>query len=214
MVLTAVLQVSTVLVAVLTLVWHQTRTVDRLRKEVRGDHNHLLKLHAKATRQARKDNEKLRRDFTEANSELRRDFTEANSELRREFTEANSELRREFTEANSELRREFTEANSELRREFTEANSEMRREFTEANSGLASAYNKLWDAIVHNSRKLDRIEGFLGIGMPEPVADRAPGAALRASHPTPADSPEASRDALQEPRPQEPQSQSEADSDG
>jgi|GEM_PF-2708615 len=159
MVLTAVLQVSTVLVAVLTLVWHQTRTVDRLRKEVRGDHNHLLKLHAKATRQARKDNEKLRR-------------------------------------------------------EFTEANSEMRREFTEANSGLASAYNKLWDAIVHNSRKLDRIEGFLGIGMPEPVADRAPGAALRASHPTPADSPEASRDALQEPRPQEPQSQSEADSDG
>ncbi|MCY4423551.1 MAG: hypothetical protein OXC06_10820 [Acidimicrobiaceae bacterium] len=181
MVLTAVLQVSTVLVAVLTLVWHQTRTVDRLRKEVRGDHNHLLKLHAKATRQARKDNEKLRRDFTEANSELRRDFTEANSELRREFTEANSE---------------------------------MRREFTEANSGLASAYNKLWDAIVHNSRKLDRIEGFLGIGMPEPVADRAPGAALRASHPTPADSPEASRDALQEPRPQEPQSQSEADSDG
>ena len=170
MVLTAVLQVSTVLVAVLTLVWHQTRTVDRLRKEVRGDHNHLLKLHAKATRQARKDNEKLRRDFTEANSEMRREFTEANSELRREFTESNSRL--------------------------------------------ASAYNKLWDAIVHNSRKLDRIEGFLGIGMPEPVADRAPGAALRATHPTPADSPEASRDALQEPRPQEPQSQSEADSDG
>ena len=114
MVLTAVLQVSTVLVAVLTLVWHQTRTVDRLRKEARRDHRHLLKLQAKATRQARKDNEKLRAEFT-------------------------------------------------------------------------ASHDKLWDVVIENGRKLDRIEGFLGIGMPELAAERAAGSAFGPTPPGPED---------------------------
>ena len=116
MVLSAVLQISTVLAAVLTLVWHQTRTVERLRKEVRRDHNRLLKLHAKSTRQARKDNDKLRADFTASN-------------------------------------------------------------------------DKLWDAMSGAIRKLDRIEGFLGIGMPAPAAGRAPGAAFGAAPPRTEDQP-------------------------
>ena len=122
-VLTAILQISTVLVAVLTLVWHQTRTVDRLRDEVRSDHGHLLKLHAKATRQARKDNNRLRGEFTAANNGLR-------------------------------------------------------EEFTAAHGRLWDLYGKLWDTVIENGRKLDRIEGFLGIGMPEPAASQAPGAAF------------------------------------
>lgn len=109
MVLSAVLQIATVLVAVLTLVWHQTRTVERLRKEVRGDHNRLLKLHAKSARQARKDNDKLRAEFT-------------------------------------------------------------------------ASHDKLWDAIAGAIRQLDRIEGFLGIGMPELAAGRAAGATFGAAH--------------------------------
>ena len=127
MILSAVLQISTVLLAVLTLVWHQTRTVERLRKEVRRDHRRLLKLHNKATRQARKDNEKLRREFTKANSK--------------------------------------------------------------------------------NSRKLDRIEGFLGIGMPELAAGRVPGAAFGVSHPRREDPPELTEDEPQELQPEDPPSE-------
>ena len=137
MVFSALLQVSTVIVAVLTLVWHQTRTVERLRKEVRSDHNRLLKLHAKSTRQARKDNDRLRAEFT-------------------------------------------------------------------------ASHDKLWDAITGNSRKLDRIEGFLGIGMPPPAADRAPGAALRYS--PPADSPAPTlEDPPDKPGPGEPQTEDDPD---
>ena len=127
MVLSAVLQISTVLAAVLTLVWHQTRTVERLRKEVRRDHNRLLKLHAKSTRQARKDNDKLRADFTASNDKLRAEFT--------------------------------------------------------------ASHDKLWDAMSGAIRKLDRIEGFLGIGMPAPAAGRAPGAAFGAAPPRTEDQP-------------------------
>ena len=124
MVLSAVLQISTVLVAVLTLVWHQSRTVERLRKEVRSDHRRLLKLHNKATRQARKDNERLRREFTKANNKT--------------------------------------------------------------------------------SRKLDRIEGFLGIGMPEFAAGRVPGTAFGVSHPGREDPSAATEDEPQARRPEDP----------
>ena len=140
-VLTAILQISTVLVAVLTLVWHQTRTIDRLRDEVRSDHGHLLKLHAKATRQARKDNNRLRGEFTAANNGLR-------------------------------------------------------EEFTAAHGRLWDLYGKLWDTVIENGRKLDRIEGFLGIGMPEPAASQAPGAAFTSLP---------SERQLRESQPQEPQ---------
>ncbi len=127
MILSAVLQISSVLLAVLTLVWHQSRTVERLRKEVRSDHRRLLKLHNKATRQARKDNEKLRREFTKANNK--------------------------------------------------------------------------------NSRKLDRIEGFLGIGMPQLAAGRVPGAAFGVSHPKREDPSAATEDEPQERRPEDPPSE-------
>ena len=114
MVLSAFLQVSTIMVAVLTLVWHQTRTADTLRNESRRDHQHLLKLHAKAAWRARKDNEKL------------------------------------------------------------------------------------WNAVIRNTRKLDRIEGFLGIGTLEPASGRAQGAAL-ASHRRSEELPEAPENPPEEP---------------
>ncbi len=159
MVLSAIMQISTVIVAVLTLVWHQTRTVERLRKEVRADHSHLLKLHRKATRQARKDNDQLRTEFTSSHDKLRTEFAESHDQLRTEFT---------------------------------------------------SSHDKLWNAVTANSRKLDRIEGFLGIGMPSPSADRAPGAALR--HSPPADS--APPDPTDGPGPHEPESRAEDGTEG
>lgn len=114
MVLSTFLQVSTVMVAVLTPVWHQTRTADALRNESRRDHQHLLKLHAKAVRRARKDNEKH------------------------------------------------------------------------------------WNAVIRNTRKLDRIAGFFGIGIPEPASGRVQGAAL-ASHRRSEELPEAPVNPPEEP---------------
>ncbi len=122
------------LVAVLTLVWHQTRTVDRLREEARKDHRHLLKLQAKATRQARRDNEKLRAEFTSSHDKLRAEFTSSHDKLRAEFTSSHDKLE--------------------------------------------TSHNKLRNVVIENGRKLDRIEGFLGIGMPEPAAERAAGSAF------------------------------------
>ena len=124
MVLTAVLQVSTVLVAVLTLVWHQSRTIDGLRKEARTDHRHLMKLQAKATRQNRKDNAKLQAEFTSSQDKLE------------------------------------------------------------------TSHNKLWAVVIENGRKLDRIEGFLGLGMPELAAERAAGSAFGPTRPGLEDQPE------------------------
>ncbi len=134
MILSAVLQICSVLLAVLTIVWHQARTVERLRKEVRSDHSRLLKLHNKATRQARKDNERLRREFTKAN-------------------------------------------------------------------------NKMRDAIAQTNRKLDRIEGFLGIGMPGLAAGRVPGAAFGVSHPRQEDPSAVTEDEPQERQPEDPPSE-------
>ena len=57
-------------------------------------------------------------------------------------------------------------------------------------------YGKLWDTVIENGRKLDRIEGFLGIGMPEPAAGQAPGAAFTSLP---------SERQLRESQPQEPQ---------
>ena len=101
-------QLATLLVSVLAIIWHQQRSID-----------------------------KLRRDFREDNRELRR-------ELRREFRRENRKLRREFRREHAKLHADH----GELRR----------------------AFERLAEVVVDNGRKLARIEGFLGIGMPDPAA--------------------------------------------
>ena len=156
------------LVAVLTLVWHQTRTVDRLREEARSDHRHLLKLQAKATRRFRKDNEKLRAEFTSSHDKLRAEFTSSHDKLRSGFTSSHDKLRSGFTSSHDKLRSGFTSSHDKLE----------------------TSHNKLWNVVIENGRKLDRIEGFLGIGMPPTAAAQAPGSA-HAALPPDAEVPEA-----------------------
>ncbi len=63
-------------------------------------------------------------------------------------------LRAEFTAAHSELR-------TELRTELTAAHSELRTE-------LRTEFDKLRAQVAENGERLARIEGFLGIGIPDP----------------------------------------------
>ena len=63
-------------------------------------------------------------------------------------------LRAEFTAAHSELR-------AELRTELTAAHSELRTE-------LRTEFDKLRAQVAENGERLARIEGFLGIGIPDP----------------------------------------------
>ncbi len=74
--------------------------------------------------------------------------------LRAEFTAAHNELRTELTAAHNELR-------TELRTELTAAHSELRTE-------LRTEFDELRAQVADNGQRLARIEGFLGIGVPDP----------------------------------------------
>ena len=58
------------------------------------------------------------------------------------------------------LRAEFSQAHSEMRAEFSQAHSEMRAEFSQAHSELRAE-------VTANGQRLARIEGHLGIGLPD-----------------------------------------------
>ena len=115
-----IVQTVTPVLVVLTIIWHQQRST-----------------------------EKLRDDFTQANDKLRDDFTQADDKLRDDLTKANRELRDDLTKANRELRDDVMGALGELARESAE-----------------------------NGQRLARIEGFLGVGMPPDIAERAAGATV------------------------------------
>lgn len=115
-----IVQTVTPVLVVLTIIWHQQRSI-----------------------------EKLRDDFTQANEKLRDDFTQADDKLRDDLTKANRELRDNLTKANKEFRGDVMGALGELARESAE-----------------------------NGQRLARIEGFLGVGMPPEIAERAAGATI------------------------------------
>ena len=126
-----IVQTVTPVLVVLTIIWHQQRSI-----------------------------EKLRDDFTQANEKLRDDFTQSDDKLRDDLTKANRELRDDLTKANRELRDDLTKANKELRDDVMGALGELARESAE------------------NGQRLARIEGFLGVGMPPDIAERAAGATV------------------------------------
>ncbi|MCY3633122.1 MAG: hypothetical protein OXH29_10675 [bacterium] len=64
-----------------------------------------------------------------------------------------------------------------LRDDFSQATDKLRDDFSQAT-------DKLQTGLAANGQRLARIEGFLGIGMPTAVADKAAGAEV-AQPPTP-----------------------------
>ncbi len=145
-------QLATLLVSVLAIIWHQQRSIDKLR------------------RATREDNRELRREFREDNRELRR-------ELRREFRRESRKLRADLDKDNKQLRADLDKDNKQLRADLDKDNKHLRADHGE----LRRAFQRLADSVADNGRKLARIEGFLGIGMPAAAAAGAPGAELAAT---------------------------------
>ncbi|MCY3577469.1 MAG: hypothetical protein OXH53_09170 [bacterium] len=75
------------------------------------------------------------------------------------------------------LRDDFSQATDKLRDDFSQATDKLRDDFSQAT-------DKLQTGLAANGQRLARIEGFLGIGMPTAVADKAAGAEV-AQPPTP-----------------------------
>ena len=81
--LDAVVQLVTVLVAALAIVWHQQHNTDKLREDFNAaNHQHREDLKA-ANHQHREDFNKLREDSNAANHQLREGITENGQRLAR-----------------------------------------------------------------------------------------------------------------------------------
>ncbi|MDE0268508.1 MAG: hypothetical protein OXI96_05665 [Acidimicrobiaceae bacterium] len=148
-----VVEVVTLLLAVLALVWHQQRNIDKLRGEFQGSFRDLRS--------------ELRGEFDESFRDLRGEF----KDLRIEFQESRSEFHESLRVLRSELRGEFQGSLSELRGEFQGSLSELRIEFHEFRQEIS-------DAVARNGQQLARIEGYLNIRlveMPDPPDPRVLG---------------------------------------
>ena len=76
-----------------------------------------------------------------------------------------------------------------LRDDFNRSIDKLRDEFGRSIDKLRDEFNGLRGEVAENGRRLARIEGFLGIGVPTAAANDAPGASLApepsTSHPPP-----------------------------
>ena len=103
--LDAVVQLVTVLVAALAIVWHQQHNTDKLREDFNAA------------------NHQLREDFNAANHQLREDFNAANHQLREDFNAANHQLREDL----NKLREDSNAAHHQLRAGITENGQRLAR---------------------------------------------------------------------------------------
>ena len=99
--LDAVVQLVTVLVAALAIVWHQQHNTDKLRQDFNVAHHQLREDFNVANHQHRQDLNKLREDSNAANHQLREDFNNANRQHREDF----NKLREGITENGQRLAR-------------------------------------------------------------------------------------------------------------
>ena len=105
--LDAVVQLVTVLVAALAIVWHQQHNTDKLREDLNI----------------------LREDFNVANHQLREDLNTANQQHREDLNTANQQHREDL----NKLREDFNAANHQHREDF----NKLREGITENGQRLA-----------------------------------------------------------------------------
>ena len=128
-------QVVTVALAVAAIIWHQQRTIDKLRDDTNQSFD------------------KLRDDTNQSFDKLRNGTNQSIDKLRNGTSQSIDLLRNGTSQSIDKLR-------------------------DETDRGLA----KLGAAIAANGERLARIEGFLGIGMPDAAASRAAGATPSKQH--------------------------------
>ncbi len=98
MALDTIVQLVTVVVAAMAIVWHQQRGNDALRGELNTS------------------NQQLRSEFNTANQQLRSEFNTANQQLRSEFNTSNQQLRSEFNTSLRQLNEAVAENGQRLAR--------------------------------------------------------------------------------------------------
>jgi len=96
--------------------------------------------------------------------------------LRAEFKADMAALRAEFKADIAELR-------AELKGDIAESRAEAKGDFAELKGDIA----ELRLVVIGNGERLARIEGYLGIGMPEEAAATAAGAGVRSGASAPAE---------------------------
>ena len=105
--------------------------------------------------------DKLRDDMNKANTELRNDM----NTLRDDMNQANTELREDM----NTLRNDMNTLREELR-------TELREEINALRNDMNQGFQAIHIQLTEHGQRLSRIEGFLGIGIPAEVAERAAGA--------------------------------------
>ena len=105
--------------------------------------------------------DKLRDDMNKANTELRNDM----NALRDDMNQANTELRNDM----NTLRNDMNTLREELR-------TELREEINALRNDMNQGFQAIHIQLTEHGQRLSRIEGFLGIGIPAEVAERAAGA--------------------------------------
>ena len=101
-----------------------------------------------------------------------RSIASLRAELKRDFAELRVELKQDIAELRVELKRDFAELRVETGQELTSLQARQEQDTLSLRAEIAA----LREAVVDNSQRLSRIEGFLGIGMPPEAAAIAPGA--------------------------------------
>ena len=99
--LDAVVQLVTVLVAALAIVWHQQHNTDKLREDFNAANHQLREDFNVANHQYRQDLNKLREDSNAAHHQHRQDL----NKLREDFNASHHQLREGITENGQRLAR-------------------------------------------------------------------------------------------------------------
>ena len=104
-------------------------------------------------------------------TELQTQITGVETELRAEITGLETELRSEITGLENRLRAEIVRVEEELRAEIIRVEDELRAEIVRVEDELRAEIADVRVQVTENGQRLARIEGFLGIGTPDPAPE-------------------------------------------
>ncbi len=169
-------QLLAVVLAVFAIIWNQQQATDTLRAEI-GQLEAGLRAEISSAETG------LRAEISQLEAGLRAEISSAETGLRAEISQLETELRAEISSAETGLRAEIGQLETELRAEISSAETGLRAEISQlrvevdgVETELGIQIGELRAEVAENGQRLARIEGFLGIGMPDeaPVSPKWP----------------------------------------
>ena len=119
---------------------------------------------------ARIDDTNASIDDTNAKIDAKIDDTNAR------IDDTNASINAKIDDTNASINAKIDDTNASINARIDDINARI----DDTNASINAKIDELGRAIAENGQRLARIEGFLGIGMPDEAARRAPGAALDA----------------------------------